>query len=120
MKILFVLLALAVPPAFAASPLLPANPHKGMTNPPMAAPAAALTQTGRVLSTIDVPQYTYIEVSQGKKTLWLATNTIKVKKGDIIHFDQGMVMTNFYSKSLKRTFPRVLFVSMVVVEKGGK
>ncbi|MFH1043917.1 MAG: hypothetical protein V1796_02400 [Pseudomonadota bacterium] len=35
-------------------------------------------------------------------------------RGDVIRFDNDMVMTNFRSKTLNRTFPSVLFVSRVV------
>jgi hypothetical protein len=120
MKILPVLptlFALSVLPASAAEPAAGANAHPGMTNPHMMAPAVAMTQTGKVLSTIDVPQYTYIQVSQGNKTVWIATNTVRVKKGDNIRFDQGMAMSNFYSRTLKRTFPSILFVSSVAVAR---
>lgn len=113
MKIFFLLPALALSASvFAAEP---ANPHAGMMMPAMRAPAVQLTQQATVLSTISVPQYTYIEAAQGKKTLWLAANSINVKKGDIIRFDEGMVMTNFYSKTLKRTFPSISFVNNVAI-----
>ncbi|MEK7361265.1 MAG: hypothetical protein AAB133_04205 [Pseudomonadota bacterium] len=60
-------------------------------------------------------QYTYLEVTQNKKNLWLAASTVAVKKGDVIRFDDGMAMANFHSKSLNRTFPSITFVSRVVV-----
>jgi hypothetical protein len=114
-----VLLALSVSAsAFAADPAMPANPHSGMKMQPMMAPAPqapSLNQTAKVLSTINVPSYTYIEASQGNKTIWLAASTVAVKKGDTIRFDDGMVMNNFYSKVLKRNFPSILFVNKVVV-----
>jgi hypothetical protein len=113
--------------AFAAAPAAPKDPHAGMTLPAnphagmgggMGAPMQALSQQGTVLSSIDVPQYTYIEVRQDKQSRWLAASTIAVKKGDVIRFDNGMPMTNFFSKSLKRTFPSISFVNKV--EVGGK
>lgn len=76
---------------------------------------AALPQKAKVLSSIDAAQYTYIEVTQNKKTLWLAGTTVKVRKGDVIRFDEGMVMKDFHSKTLNRTFPAVTFVNRVVV-----
>jgi len=81
------------------------------------APEAALAQKAKVLSTIDAAGYTYIEVMQNKKTIWLAGSKVAVNKGDVIRFDDGMVMTNFESKTLKRTFPSVTFVNRVVVSK---
>jgi len=106
-------------PMLAAPAAAPANPHAGMSG--MAAPQAiTLSQKGKVISSIDVPTYTYIEVAQGKKKIWLATSTTAVKKGDMIRFDNGMTMTNFYSKGLKRNFPSILFANKVVVDKGAK
>lgn len=99
-------------PAFAADQ---ANPHAGMKMPAMAPQADNLTQTAKVISTINVPTYTYIEASQGNKTIWLAATTVAVKKGDTIRFDEGMIMNNFYSKGLKRNFPSIVFVNKVVV-----
>lgn len=86
-------------------------PGKSATNP-------TLTQQGTVLSSIDVPSYTYIEVRQGKAVRWLAAATVKVNKGDTIRFDDGMVMTNHVSKTLNRTFSNITFVNRV--EVGGK
>ncbi len=83
-----------------------------------AAPAPSLMQKGEVVSTIDVPQYTYIEVKQDNKTFWLAAPATAVKKGDMIQFDNGAVMTNFNSKSLNRVFPTIIFVSRVVITNG--
>jgi hypothetical protein len=112
------LLALAVVSTSALAQPLPAG------HPPVDAkmqgkgvPDAQLPQKAKVLSTIDAAQYTYIEVTQNKKTLWLAGTKVAVKKGDVIRFDDGMVMTNFESKTLKRTFPSVTFVNRVVVTK---
>lgn len=118
MKLTPLALALAVvaASAFAQSP--PAgHPPMGMAKDGQGASMMQLPQKGKVLSSIDAAQYTYIEVAQNKKTVWLAGNKVSVKKGDIIRFDDGMVMTNFESKTLKRTFPSVTFVSQVVVTK---
>ena len=73
--------------------------------------------TGKVLGSIDASIYTYIEISDGGKTLWLATPTTKVNKDDMIGYDDGPVMNNFFSKTLNRTFDTVVFVSKVVVVK---
>ena len=117
MKFFPILLALSVSAsAFAADSAVPANPHTGMKMQPMMAPQSAnLNQSAKVLSTINVPSYTYIEASQGNKTIWLAASTVALKKGDSIRFDDGMVMNNFYSKSLKRNFSSIVFVNKVVV-----
>jgi hypothetical protein len=80
---------------------------------------AELTQKATVISSQDVPQFTYLEVKQGDQTRWLAASTIAVKKGDVIQFDNGSTMTNFTSKTLNRTFPSITFVNRVTVVNGG-
>jgi hypothetical protein len=77
-----------------------------------------LTQKATVISSQDVPQFTYLEVKQGDQTRWLAASTITVKKGDVIQFDNGSTMLNFNSKTLNRTFPSITFVNRVVIAKG--
>jgi len=110
------MLALAIFSGLAFAQTLPA------VHPPMAAKSegkgalhAQLPQKAKVLSSIDAAGYTYLEVTQNKKTLWLAGTRVAVKKGDMIRFDDGTVMTNFNSKTLNRTFPSVTFVNRVLV-----
>ncbi|HZW11956.1 MAG TPA: hypothetical protein VFF81_02030 [Noviherbaspirillum sp.] len=125
MKSLSTLVALA---ALAFSVAGHAAPPPGHPSPANAAemmklpantPDEELTQKGKVLSAIDANEYTYIEVEQGKEKLWIAAPLVSVKKGAIVRFEDGAVMTNFRSKLLNRTFPAVMFVSRVVVT-GGK
>jgi hypothetical protein len=115
MKSLPILLVMAVFCASASAQSLPSgHPQVGAKGEGGAADAK-LTQKAKVLSTLDAPPYTYLEVTQNKKTLWLAANAVGAKKGDVIRYDEGMVMTNFQSKTLNRTFPSVIFVNRVVV-----
>jgi hypothetical protein len=118
MKFLPVVLALSVVSTSVFAQALPSgHPQMGAAKDAKGAPAVQLPQKAKVLSTIDAAGYTYLEVTQNKKTLWLAGPKVVAKKGDVVRFDDGMVMTNFESKSLKRTFPAVTFVNMVVVTK---
>lgn len=117
MKSISALFALA---ALVASVSAHAAPPSGHPSPANAAeilqlPDAALTQKGKVISSLDANEYTYIEVAQGKETLWLAAPTVAVKKNAVVRFEDGAVMTNFRSKLLNRTFASVMFVSRVVV-----
>ena len=118
MRILPLFLALTAFSVSAGAQSLPAG-HPGV-DPNTAGKGTAeaqLPQKAKVLSTIAAAPYVYLEVKQDKKTLWLAANALPVKKGDVIRFDNGMVMTDFHSKTLNRTFPSVLFVNRVVVTK---
>ena len=116
MKSFPVLLALAVFSNLAfAQPLPAGHPTVDTKMEGKGAPNTQLPQKAKVLSTIDAVQYTYLEVTQNKKTLWLAATAVAVKKGDVVRFDDGMVMKNFHSKTLNRTFPSVTFVNRVVI-----
>ncbi len=122
MRTLYALTTLLLPLSLYAAdtpskPAAVANPHADMKTMSQAVTDAELTQRGIVLSTIDVPQYTYIEVMQGKQPLWLAATTVKVKKGDVVRFNEGMILRDYYSKTLKRSFPSIVFVDRVVVGK---
>jgi hypothetical protein len=68
---------------------------------------------GQVLSSIQVPSYTYIEVRSNGRNIWIAGNPVEVAEGDIISWGQAAVMQNFKSKALDRVFDEILFVSGV-------
>lgn len=112
---LFVLLAassaLAAPPPGHPSPaqarelLLPDQPPK----------AADLPNVGKVISTIDANEFTYIEVDRGGRIEWIAAQKMPIQAGSTIRYEEGAVMNDFYSKLLKRSFPSVMFVNDVIV-----
>ena len=110
------------PPAISSSATLPpGHPPINSDDSAMASPAttdAELTQKATVVSVIDIPQFTYLEVKQDNQTRWLAAATIAAKKGDVIQFDHGEAVSNFNSKTLMRTFPSITFVNRVKIVKG--
>lgn len=88
----------------------------GSAFPAYAAGDQALT--GKVVQTMDSGGYTYAQVeNKGVKT-WVACPKTKVVKGQNITFAPGMEMQNFESKTLKRTFDRIIFSGGVVEQKG--
>lgn len=103
--------------ALLASTTALAGPPPSHSGAPAAAAESLLPNKGKVVSAIDTGQYTYIEVLQGGKTLWLAAPTLKLKKGNMIRFEDGAEMVNFHSKSLNRTFPAIRFISQVALTK---
>lgn len=72
---------------------------------------------GKVVDIIDTTGYTYIELENGGNKFWIAAPTTKVNKGDHIRFIENMVMTNFTSKTLNRTFSTLIFVTSTEVKK---
>jgi hypothetical protein len=75
----------------------------------------ASMRSGKVVSHMDANEYTYVEVSEGGKNVWIAGPRTDMKDGDNIRFANGMEMRDFYSKLLKRTFSSVLFTGSIEV-----
>ena len=91
-----------------------------------AAPEAAMPAnlspspvTGKVLETMDASGYTYINVETETGEKWIAVNQSAVEVGEEVTFMDGMVMQNFFSKALDRTFPEIIF-SGGLVGKGAR
>lgn len=70
---------------------------------------ATKTVTGEVLETKDVDMYTYLRLKTKDGERWAAVNQSAVKKGSKVTLSNVMVMENFESKALKKTFPLILF-----------
>jgi hypothetical protein len=64
---------------------------------------------GEVLEVKDVESYTYLRLKTKDGETWAAFNKTPVKKGDEVTIENVMVMNNFESKSLKKTFKTILF-----------
>ncbi|NOT85189.1 MAG: hypothetical protein HOP02_10535 [Methylococcaceae bacterium] len=116
MQALLLILALSATAFGAYATELPAG-HPPINKDKMVVPSVGLTQKAKVISIINVPQYTYIEISQNNESHWLAAPTVDVKKDDRVEFDEGMIMTDFYSKTLDRTFANIAFVNHAVKSK---
>jgi len=78
-------------------------------NSAAAAPATAAAVTGVVLEVKDVESYTYLRLKTRDGETWAAVAKVPVKKGAEVTLENVMVMNNFESKSLKKTFPTILF-----------
>jgi len=65
--------------------------------------------SGKVVETKDAGGYTYINLEKDGKQTWAAVPTMKVTVGEEMELQPGAVMTNFTSKSLNKTFERVVF-----------
>jgi len=71
--------------------------------------AAPITVSGEVLEVKDVDIYTYLRLKTKDGERWAAVNRSAVKKGSSVTIRNVMVMENFESKTLKQTFPVILF-----------
>jgi hypothetical protein len=70
---------------------------------------------GTVTYAEDAGQYTYLKVKEGKDEKWIAVNKMDVKVGETVEYAGGLPMENFESKTLKKKFEKILFVSRIHV-----
>lgn len=113
----------AVPFAGAAGHGQGNAPHMRGTNDNATIPAPAAKPdeplTGKVLQTISGGGYTYVELRKksGDK-VWIAVTSADLTVGSQQTFNPGMVMRNFESKTLKRTFAEIIFTELATTAKG--
>lgn len=114
--LLFLVLGAAAPAQSAAPPGHPTPGQARDMMLPDAPPSLAVLQhEGRVLSTLDANQYTYIEVQRADVVEWLAAPLMAIKPGSTVRYEEGSEMRNFFSKLLKRTFVSLRFVGEIQV-----
>jgi len=75
---------------------------------PVPVPAEQLI-SGKVVETADAGGYTYICLEKDGARTWAAVPPTKVSVGQELALTPGVTMNNFVSKSLNRTFDKILF-----------
>ena len=75
---------------------------------------------GKVTQTMDVTQYTYVEIDTGDGLVWVAGPVTQVKVGDAVEVSGGIQMINFHSSTLDRTFDEIQLVSAIQVKSQQK
>ena len=70
--------------------------------------------SGKVAETMNGGGYTYVAIEKNGKKTWVAMPETKVKVGQEVSCKPGMVMANFTSKTLKRTFDSVVFSEGII------
>lgn len=73
---------------------------------------------GTVTETMDAGVYTYAKIDDGNGQYWIAGPKTPLKVGEKVSFLPQMWMENFPSKTLNRTFDKVLFVAVIAPLKG--
>jgi hypothetical protein len=112
MKDLLLICMLAAAPMFAAAQTKPAAPA------PAAAAPAGMVVAGEVLEVKDVEGYTYLRLKTAQGETWAAVPTSPVKKGAKVTVQNAMVMKNFESKALKKTFDNIVFGTLASGQPG--
>lgn len=90
------------------------NPHAGLK--PQEIPAG-VGHKGKVVDTMNAAGYTYVQVEENGQKLWVAVLETKVKPGDVVEFPDSPPMVNFQSKSLNRTFDKIIFAPGLRISK---
>ena len=77
--------------------------------PTTTAPAAGQGISGKVLERIDASPYCYLHIQTAQGEVWAAVPQAKIEKGTEVTVVNPMLMSNFESKTLNRTFAEVFF-----------
>jgi hypothetical protein len=64
----------------------------------------------KVVDKIPVKGYTYLQVKENKNEYWIAVPTMEIENGETVYFSKFMVMENFHSDNIDKTFDKILFV----------
>jgi hypothetical protein len=75
--------------------------------------------TGTVVSTMNVSNYTYIELDTGNGIVWAAAPVTEVEKGEMVFVHDPNPMPNFYSTSLDRRFEMIYFGTSIQAHGSG-
>ena len=76
---------------------------------------AAADFSGTVLQSHTTAGYTYAEVETEDGVVWLAGPMVQVSEGETVTWPEGMLMRDFKSETLDRTFEEIFFVDQLTV-----
>ncbi len=87
-----------------------AEPSAAAPMPAPITPPKVETLSGKVAEVIHAGGYTYVRLEKDGKSDWAAmTSNNKATVGEDLALKPGMLMTNFKSTALNRTFDRIIF-----------
>ena len=64
----------------------------------------------KVIDKIPAKGYTYLQVSENKNDFWIAVPTMEVEIGETVYFSRYMIMQDFKSENIDKSFDEILFV----------
>ena len=74
-------------------------------------PISSMGHEVKILEVVQANSYTYLEVKEGDKEYWMAiAKSTSIEEGSILYYTQALVMKNFKSEDLDRTFETIYFV----------
>lgn len=66
-----------------------------------------------IMEVIQVSSYTYLKAKEGSEEKWFAVPTVDAKVGEKYYYTSGMIMKNFKSKELNRSFESIIFLEII-------
>jgi len=73
---------------------------------------------GKILETIDAGEYSYLQLDTTDGQFWAAIPKTELEKGQEVELMPGAVMSDFPSKTLKKTFETIIFSPGVKTNQG--
>jgi len=89
-----------------------AAPTQPMTGAMPGTPVQASGLSGKVLERIAASPYCYLRLQTARGEVWAAVPEAKIEKGAEVTVLNPMLMSNFESKTLNRTFAEIFFGSL--------
>ena len=78
--------------------------------PPQGAAGPPKIVKGEIVETMDASRYTYVHLQDDSgEAIWAAIPKAALEVGGRVEIVQSLVMKDFESKTLKRTFPSIVF-----------
>ena len=66
-----------------------------------------------VTEVIQASSYSYLKVKENLTERWVAVSKREINVGDVYYYDNALLMNNFNSKDLDRTFEVIYFVNQI-------
>jgi len=67
----------------------------------------------KIIESIDAGTYTYLNVDEEGNSYWMAVPNTRTNVGDTYYYEGGMVMKDFESEQLSRTFDKITFAEAI-------
>ena len=99
--------------AFAGDPKMSAG-HQAMSG------NTANKLYGKVVTTMDANNYTYVQIDTGEQMHWAAGPKTSLKKGAMVAVDTHMPFSDFESKTLNKKFKTIYFVNRFISDQPGQ
>ena len=99
----------------------PVSPKPVMPGAAGQAPAAAKVHQGTVQESIAVSRYTYVRIEdKSGAEIWAAVPQAKIAVGSEVRVVESILMRDFKSPGLDKTFPSIVFGVLAETETGGR